>query len=241
MNKINNNIKSIIWDYDGTLCDTRPKNLNVTRRIIEHVTNKSYDFYPILNDVEEFKAAHGRSTNWRDFYKCEFGFEEDKIDQTGVHWTEFQLSDTSEVLFFDGILDVLNATDSVPHGIVSQNSSKIIHQQISNKNLSAKFKSIIGFEEVDLQKQKPHPDGLVNCINTLTDFASGTVIYIGDHETDTICVRSASKVLKEKGIDMNIISVAALYDNMICVTEWDNQPDFMADSPEKILEVIKNI
>lgn len=241
MDKMDTNIKAIIWDYDGTLCDTRPKNLIVTRKIIEHVTKKSYSCYSILNDVEEFKAAHGRSTNWRDFYKKEFKFEEEEIDETGKYWTEFQLSDDTEVPFFNGILDVLKATDFVPHGIVSQNSRKIIHQQISNKNLTAKFKSIIGFEEVDLQKQKPHPDGLVNCINTLTEFESGSVIYIGDHETDTICVKNARKVLHEKGIDINILSVAALYDNMICVTEWDNQPDFMADSPEKILEVLKNI
>ena len=92
-----------------------------------------------------------------------------------------------------------------------------------------------------MKKQKPHPDGLVNCINTLIGFTSGTVIYIGDHETDTICVRSASEVLQENGIDIKIISVAALYDNMGCVTEWDNQPDFMADSPEEILKVINNL
>ena len=30
----NTNIKAIIWDYDGTLVDTRHKNLHVTRNII---------------------------------------------------------------------------------------------------------------------------------------------------------------------------------------------------------------
>ena len=45
MDKMNTNIKAIIWDYDGTLCDTRPKNLIVTRKIIEHVTKKSYSCY----------------------------------------------------------------------------------------------------------------------------------------------------------------------------------------------------
>jgi len=240
MNKINNSIKAIIWDYDGTLCDTRPKNLSVTRKIIEHVTNNNYSHYPILNDIEEFKAAHGRSTNWRDFYKREFKFDEEKIDATGVYWTEFQLVDTTEVPFFNGIPDVLNSTASLPHGIVSQNSSKIIKQQISHKDLSVKFNCIVGFEEVDLQKQKPHPDGLINCIKELTDFNPGNVFYIGDHETDTICVRNAKKVLDENGIDINIISLAALYDNMICVTEWSNQPDFMAESPREILNILSN-
>lgn len=31
------NIKAIIWDYDGTLADTRLKNLNVTIKIIKSI------------------------------------------------------------------------------------------------------------------------------------------------------------------------------------------------------------
>jgi HAD superfamily hydrolase (TIGR01549 family) len=241
MSNVSNNIKAIIWDYDGTLCDTRPKNLNVTRKIIEHVTNDSYSRFDILNDIEEFKAAHGRSTNWRDFYKNEFGFNEQEIDETGIHWTGFQSDDITEVPFFTGILNVLNQISSVPQGIVSQNSSKIISKQISECNLSDRFKCIIGYEEVDLQKQKPHPEGIINCIEKLTSSDSGTVIYIGDHETDIICVRNADSVLKESGKNLKIIGIAALYDSTINVEEWHNQPDYMAQSPQDILNIINEI
>ena len=241
MNSVSHNIKAIIWDYDGTLCDTRPKNLNVTRKIIEHVTNESYSRFKILNDIEEFKAAHGRSTNWRSFYKDEFNFNEKEIDETGIHWTGFQLDDNTEVTFFKGILGVVKKASSVPQGIVSQNSSKIIRKQISECNLSDEFKCIIGYEEVDLKKQKPHPEGIISCIEKLTNSNSGTVIYIGDHETDTICVRNANSVLRERGSNLKIISIAALYDNMINVKEWQNQPDYMAHSPQDILSIMKEI
>jgi len=30
-------VKAIIWDYDGTLVDTRHKNLAVTKEIMKHV------------------------------------------------------------------------------------------------------------------------------------------------------------------------------------------------------------
>jgi phosphoglycolate phosphatase-like HAD superfamily hydrolase len=43
------NIKAIIWDYDGTLVDTRYKNLNVTRNIIESI---------IETDAEEFSTGY---------------------------------------------------------------------------------------------------------------------------------------------------------------------------------------
>jgi HAD superfamily hydrolase (TIGR01549 family) len=194
-----------------------------------------------LNDIEEFKAAHGRSTNWRGFYKNEFGFNEQEIDETGVHWTGFQADDETEVPFFNGILEVLNTTRSVPQGIVSQNSSKIIQKQISECELGNIFNCIIGYEEVDLQRQKPHPEGMLSCIGKLTNSDSGTVIYIGDHETDTICVRNANGLLKENGSNLNIVSIAALYDNMIHVEEWDNQPDYMAQSPQDILKIINKL
>jgi len=38
----NAKIKAIIWDYDGTLVDTRHKNLNVTKnimKIVEHISH----------------------------------------------------------------------------------------------------------------------------------------------------------------------------------------------------------
>ena len=34
-------IEAMIWDYDGTLVDTRQKNLDVTKEIVFEVLNKA--------------------------------------------------------------------------------------------------------------------------------------------------------------------------------------------------------
>ena len=50
-------IKAIIWDYDGTLVDTHIKNLNVTRKIIEHITGKKPENIQSMNTRDLNTAA----------------------------------------------------------------------------------------------------------------------------------------------------------------------------------------
>ena len=52
--RLNSDLKAIIWDYDGTLADTRQKNLNVTRMIIKNISGRNPDEFSILEDVERY-------------------------------------------------------------------------------------------------------------------------------------------------------------------------------------------
>jgi len=94
---MNSKIRAIIWDYDGTLVDSRIKNLNVTRQIIEKATGKKYSDFPALANLPDFEKAHQQSENWRDFYFREFNFTEEQTNHVGPWWTEFQLSDNTNI------------------------------------------------------------------------------------------------------------------------------------------------
>jgi phosphoglycolate phosphatase-like HAD superfamily hydrolase len=50
----NTNIRAIIWDYDGTLVDTRHKNLNVTRNIIESIIEAGVKEFSALRSVGNY-------------------------------------------------------------------------------------------------------------------------------------------------------------------------------------------
>ena len=50
-------IQAIIWDYDGTLVDTRLKNYQVNRAILEAVTGKSADEFEGLTSFESHEAT----------------------------------------------------------------------------------------------------------------------------------------------------------------------------------------
>ncbi len=112
-------------------------------------------------------------------------------------WTAYQLNDDTEAAVYEGLEAVIGELAEFPHGIVSQNSRSCITPNLEKMQMLPFFKHIVGYEEVDLKKQKPAPDGLLSCMEKLSALDSGYVCYIGDHETDTLCVRAANRVLQE--------------------------------------------
>ncbi|MGD9326655.1 MAG: HAD family phosphatase, partial [Desulfobacterales bacterium] len=160
----NSKIKAIIWDYDGTLVDTRHKNFNVTKNIMQSITGTDALEFPALRSLDSYRLANRRTSNWRELYRQEFNLTEKQIDEAGRLWTEYQLADDTEISFYEGIEAIICDLAEFPHGIVSQNSRSSIAENLKKKNLLQYFKHIVGYEEVDLKKQKPEPDGLLSCM-----------------------------------------------------------------------------
>lgn len=234
-------IGAIIWDYDGTLVDTREKNLRVTRRILETVARRNPDDFPVLRSLEAYASANARSLNWRDLYRNEFGFGEDLIDRAGWAWTTLQLDDATPLREYEGIRSLLVDLRDVPHGIVSQNSGKAIAQVLEANDLRQYFRTIIGYEEVDLRRQKPAPDGLVMAIDALMPDSGGVVVYIGDHETDALCARNANDVLQKTRPGVRVTSVGAAYSSDAGLAHWNIKPDHEAMSVFDIMAIVASL
>ena len=237
----NSNIRAIIWDYDGTLVDTRRKNLNVTRNIVESLIETDAEEFFALRSLENYSLANRRASNWRELYRQELNLTEKQIDEAGRLWTAYQLNDNTEVNFYEGIDLVIGGLAKFSHGIVSQNSRSGIMQNLEKKQLLPFFKYIVGYEEVDLKKQKPAPDGLLSCMEKLSAIESGYVCYIGDHETDVRCVRAANRVLQEENANVKIFSIGACYDSGMDTSSWNARPDFEAQKVEDILKIVDKI
>ena len=234
-------VQAIIWDYDGTLVDTRQKNFNVTRKIIDNVLEAGWNNFSVLETIENFNSAHSEAANWREFYKQNFGFNENQIDKTGSLWTQHQLDDDTLAPPIDGVFDVITTLEKFPHGIVSQNSSTNIIQYLKEKSLLNNFKTIIGYEEVGMERQKPNPEGLLMCIEKLTSFNAGYVFYIGDHETDVRCAFNGNKELTERNASLKIVSIGALYGYNADTSIWKLQPDYYASKAEDIINIISGL
>jgi len=233
-------IKVIIWDYDGTLVDTHIKNLNVTRKIIRQITGKNPEHIAALADLNNYRVVTNEAKNWRILYKNEFNLSEMEIEQAGRLWSEFQLKDKTEVPFYAGIVDVIETLAEYPHGIVSQNSRENIKQFLHKTGMLKYFKCILGYEEVKPSQQKPDPTGLLQCISELVQDGSGTVIYIGDHETDIRCAINSNEVLKKNESNLKVISIAALYDTDTNISTWQVKPEYKAEKVEDIIEIVKS-
>lgn len=231
-------ISSIIWDYDGTIVDTRFKNLNVTKTIISKIIGDFDIESSVLNSVENYELANTRSANWRDLYAREFGLNEEQIDYAGKMWTKIQLKDETNVQLFSGIDSTVPKLSGYPQGIVSQNSSRIIRSNLEKFRLENYFSHIIGYEEVELKKQKPHPEGLMTCISSLSDLKNNhSAVYIGDHITDIECAHNVNQKIGEN----RVISILLNNSRRNSAGEWQFKPDYIADSPEDIPGIIEQI
>ena len=233
------NILAIIWDFDGTLVDTRQKNLNVTRRIIEQLTKKKAGKFQVLTSLENYISATSKATNWRELYTREFELTNQQTDMAGKLWTEYQLQDNTQTKLFPGIYDVLTQLRDIPHGIVSQNSYSNILKLLNKYGLENLFKAVIGYEEVDITRQKPEPDGLMACIDKICNSSSGNIFYIGDHETDIICADNANSVLRKRNSEIKIFSIAVHVESTEDLSSWNIKPDFIAKKIEDIIEFSK--
>lgn len=233
-------LTAIIWDFDGTLVDTRQRNYHVVRRILTEV-GRPPDGIPALQSAEVYERVNRSYTNWRDLYIEEFGFTEDETDRVGRMWTRYQMEDDTPALVFEGVGTVLAALHFVPHGVVSMNGRHQIARSLREANLHERFRWIVGWEDVDIRRQKPEPDGLLDCLERLTGLAAGTVLYVGDHETDARCAQNARRALEERGAEVRVITVAAAFTGYDEHTRWSPQPDFAALHPHDVIEVARKL
>jgi HAD superfamily hydrolase (TIGR01549 family) len=240
LDKNSGKICAIIWDYDGTLVDSRQKNLNVTRKIVSKILKGDPTEIHTLSSLSNYHQAHIKATNWREFYKESFGLTEAQTDDAGRMWTGYQLEDQTYIPLIDGVRETIISLRDYPQGIVSQNSRENIIQYLKQKNLLTHFKSIIGYEEVELDKQKPNPEGLMMCIERLTDFKPGVVIYIGDHETDVQCVLNTNNILSENKPGIKIISIGAFYGVDVDTSNWSVLPDYEIQNAADIQSIVNN-
>jgi HAD superfamily hydrolase (TIGR01549 family) len=238
---VDNTLKAIVWDYDGTLVDTRRKNYKVTRAIVQVVTGRTPDEFAVLRTFASYWAATRRMINWRDLYATELGLSESETDLAGQFWTEYQLKDSTQVKVFDGLGFVLEMLDKFPQGIISMNSKENITQVMEKNGLAFYIDVIIGYEEVPFNQQKPAPQPLLSCLQQLINNDPGIILYIGDHKTDFECARNTNRELEKSGQQTRVFSVGAAYGYLKDDSRLSTKPDYWARQPEDILNIVEKM
>jgi len=232
-------ITAVIWDYDGTLVDTRSKNWGITRELVRQFTGVDPDTIDGLKSLDAYTRALHRNHNWRQLYVGEFGMSEEMTTEAGRLWTEHQLASPTVGRVYDGIEATLTELSSLPHGIVSMNSRANIERSLSERGLLQHFDLVIGYEEVSAARQKPAPDGLIMCLAALTDLAPGHVAYVGDHQIDIECARNANQVLADDGHDIRVFAIGAAYGIGAEFGAWPKDPDYAIERPDDLVGLVR--
>jgi HAD superfamily hydrolase (TIGR01549 family) len=234
-------LKTVLWDFDGTMADTRERNLSVNRRIVEEVTEQPWDQVAALTSVEAYDAAWNRVSNWQELYTEAFGLDDEQLREAAQRWAPCQLDDHTEVPLFDGIGEVLDQLRDLPQAIVSQNDRAIIAHILAANQVDHYFTAIVGYAEVPLDRQKPAPDGLFRAIEILGVEEPGSALFIGDHETDTICAANANRDLTALGHELRFRSVAANFLVEDAGSRWTSSPDHQVNRPSELGKLITDL
>ena len=234
-------LTAIIWDFDGTLVDTRQKNLNVTRTLTEELKGHSADRFEALRSLVHYERALQRHQDWRGFYGQELEMTEVEVLAAGSRWAEYQLADDTEAPSYDGVPEVLEQLSHLPQGIVSLNSRQNILRFLEQLALHHLFQEVIGYEAFEPHRHKPAPDALVSCIESLTGLRPGRVVYVGDHESDARCVDNTNAYFRDQRIDVDVVSVGAFYAPFADDSGWSTRPHYRAEDPRQILGVVEQL
>lgn len=231
-------VRAILWDFDNTLVDTRARNRSVTRRILEDVTGREADEFPALRSLEAYDAALHRTQNWQELYREVFGLAREEIELAGSLWTEYQLADSTPTPIFEGVPEVVRALRPLPQAIVSLNTRGNIRETLRQEGLHDVFEPIIGCEEVEYDRQKPAPDGVLLCVERLAARAAGRILYVGDHPIDAECAANANAALSRRRAPLEIVAVAAAYGSLSGGEGWPVEPDHRVARPLDILRMV---
>lgn len=234
-------VQAVIWDFDGTLVDTRQKNFNVTRALVESIKGEPPETFDALRSLHGYEEALHRHRHWKDFYRQELGMADEQIQLAEASWLDQQLADETAATSYDGIREVLEGLAHLPHGIVSLNATENIIRFLERLDLQAHFAEVMGHEAVDPGRQKPRPDALVACIDRLTGSRPGRIVYVGDHESDIECVHNTNAHYTNRNIPVEVIGISAVYGPLSDDSHWSAEPHYRAEHPRQILAFVAEL
>lgn len=227
---------AILWDYDGTIVNSVPKNIDITKSILSmvapHLAGDNLPLY--LQSEAAYHEANHAAKNWQELYVKYYGMTESEMLTAGSLWAEHQLSNTTPVKLFAEIDSTIRALSAVPHGICSQNASKNIMNVLTQAQVSSYFNAVIGYDDIPNNHQKPAPESGVVCLKQIFDeLENKSIVYIGDHEADVQFARNLQATMPSSA---KVTSVAVAYSGAI-PESWSTQPDFIIRSPQELISL----
>lgn len=230
-------IHAILWDYDGTLVNSATKNIEITKQILEKVAPRLTGKYlpACLLNEEAYHIVNHQSKNWQDLYLNFYGMSENEMYEAGALWSAYQLTDNTPVKLFTQVRQTIEKIQ-IPQGICSQNSSENIARLLIDNGIDEKFQSIIGYDDIPKNHQKPNPFGGIKCLERMfANIRHKTFLYIGDHEGDVVFARNIEKELNHQS---KVIAVTVKYSGADTTT-WSYKPDFEIESPSELIGLIE--
>ncbi|MBT8171940.1 HAD family phosphatase [Candidatus Bathyarchaeota archaeon] len=218
-------IKAIIFDWDGTLGDTKEAVIEsfqkTLRKIGCNVTNKT---------IEKWVGIGTKNTFEKVFQECNLSFNELLIENLTIEKINIQLELTNRVNLFDGAIELLDELQGkIKIALATMSSRKVVDKLLFEKRINEYFDVVFSADEI--QNAKPDPEIFLVTAKSLGVEPQNCIVV----EDSVFGVRAA------KGANMKCIGVASGAYNVKDLQK--ENPDIVVNSlneKEKILDFIIN-
>jgi phosphoglycolate phosphatase-like HAD superfamily hydrolase len=174
---------AIVFDWDGTLCDSLPAIYGANRRVLEE--------YGLPFDDERYRAAY--TPDWRVMYQ-RLGIPDGSIDAAGRRWVELY-AEAAEYGLFPRVQESLQRLVAAGFvlGLVTAGARDVVTAELERFGIDDLITSrVYGTDPI---AAKPHPDPLMRVLGEL-DRAEhvATARYVGDVPDDMRMARAVGAI-----------------------------------------------
>jgi len=169
--------KAVIFDWDGTLVDTAEASFRCYVR--------TFESYSMTFDRETYARTY--SPNWYHTFRC-MGLAEEHWAEADERWLSHFAAEKIELI--DGAGEVIEALTSrgIAAGIVTSGSRGRVIRELHEYGLAPHFSHCVFGS--DVVNKKPHPEGLLVCLDRL-GVSPDDAVYVGDSPEDMSMARAA--------------------------------------------------
>lgn len=207
------NLKTIVFDFDGTLADT----LSIAIDVFNQLSDE-YGYKPIKN-IDDFK-----NKSLVEIIKQDLGVLPDQINSYIKKATGIMFNQINKANLFDGIPNTLSElSKNYEIAIISSNSKENISSVLEKNNIKN-----IGF--IDSDSSISGKDETINHFMEKHNLKPQEIIYVGDEVRD---IQACKK------IGVKIIAVSWGYNSKEILDL--EKPDYLVNKPHEIVDVLQKI
>ena len=205
-------LRAVLFDWDGTLADTAEASFRCYVRMFAELG--------IPFDRETYARTY--SPNWYLTFRA-LGLPEEQWSTADTRWLAHFA--TEQVELIDGAREVLETLTArgLATGIVTSGGRERVSRELEAHGLTAHLHECV--YGCDVKEKKPHPEGLLLCLERLRIPAEDAV-YVGDSPEDIAMARAAG---------VRSIAIAGSYPNRDALLGAN--PDVFTKSIRDVLDV----
>jgi HAD superfamily hydrolase (TIGR01549 family) len=169
--------RAVIFDWDGTLVDTSEASYRCYVRLFQS--------YSLPFDRDTYASTY--SPNWYHTFRC-LGLAEEHWSEADARWLSFFAEE--KIGLIDGAGELISAITGrgIAAGIVTSGSRERVIRELHEHRLASHFAHCVF--GCDVANKKPHPEGLLVCLERL-GVSADDAMYVGDSPEDVSMAKAA--------------------------------------------------